>query len=96
MNPVIKGTEPVQCIIDRNVRSIDEDETFRKDWSDDEERRAKRKSVRAFWIHRTLDEYYATVTSECLALSSMILTPWPDQIGPDPHATSRARLLLLA
>ena len=45
MDPVVKGIEPVQGGTDEDARSVDEDETFQKDWSEDEERRAKRKLV---------------------------------------------------
>lgn len=45
MDPVVKGIEPVQCGTDEDVRSVDEGETFQTDWSEDEERRAKRKLV---------------------------------------------------
>ena len=45
MDPVVKGIEPVQGGTDEDARSVDEDETFQTDWSEDEERRAKRKLV---------------------------------------------------
>lgn len=45
MDPVVKGIEPVQCGTNKDARSVNEDETFHKDWSEDEERRAKRKLV---------------------------------------------------
>lgn len=45
MGQVDEGAEPVQRITDKDARSIDEDATFQKDWSEDEERRAKRKLV---------------------------------------------------
>lgn len=60
MDPVAKGVEPVKCAMDKNIRGIDEDEVFHKDWSDDEERRAKRKLVSAsslttiLWMHNTV------------------------------------------
>jgi hypothetical protein len=42
MDPVV---EPVQRVADKKTHGVDEIETFHRDWSDDEERRAKRKSV---------------------------------------------------
>ena len=45
MDPVLKEIEPVQYATDKIARTIDEDEIFQRDWSDDEERRAKRKLV---------------------------------------------------
>lgn len=60
MDQVVKGIEHVQCATDTSARSIDEDEVFHKDWSDDEERRAKRKLVSTpslttiLWMHNTV------------------------------------------
>lgn len=45
MDPVVKENESVQYGPDKIARTIDEDEIFQRDWSDDEERRAKRKLV---------------------------------------------------
>jgi hypothetical protein len=42
MDPVV---EPVQRVVDKNTHDIDEIETFHRNWTDDEERRAKRKLV---------------------------------------------------
>lgn len=40
-----KDIEHVQRVTDKTAHGIDEVETFRKDWTNDEERRAKRKLV---------------------------------------------------
>jgi hypothetical protein len=45
MDPDVKEIEPAQYATDKTARSTDEDEVFQRDWSDDEERRAKRKLV---------------------------------------------------
>lgn len=54
MDPDVKEIEPAQYATDKTARSTDEDEVFQRDWSDDEERRAKRKLV---WTFRFTAHY---------------------------------------
>lgn len=51
MDRNVKEIEPVQCAMDKIARGIDEDEVFHRDWSDEEERQAKRKLVSVSWLY---------------------------------------------
>ena len=63
MTPVEKGIEPAQRVTDKIDHGIDEVETFHRDWTDDEERRAKRKSVSIYCFTTTLS-MHSTVIDE--------------------------------
>ena len=47
MDQVVKEIEPAHHVTDKNDHGINEVENFHRDWTDDEERRAKRKLVSA-------------------------------------------------